>query len=105
MPKTKKDIETEVEIELKKETPNAYPFMKGLSPVTHLRRYLKTKKLEKEEPRLEPLKHKDLYIGSPKRMETETDSEFNKRTKKLKQGGMIKAKGNKLARSKPTKIC
>ena len=134
MPKTKKDIETEVEIELKKETPNAYPFMKGLSPVTHLRRYLKTKKLEKDDPKstvreserdkdirlymersVDPttvskkhggmLKHKDLYIGSPKRMETETNSEFSKRTKKIKSGGMIKAKGNKLARSKPTKIC
>lgn len=105
MPKTKKDIETEVEIELKKESPNAYPFMKGLSPITHLRRYLKTKKLESEEQKSKSIRHKDLYIGSPKRMETETDSEFNKRTKKLKHGGMIKARGNKLARSKPTKIC
>ena len=41
-----KKIKEEVEIELKKETPNAYPFMKGLSPITHMRRYLKEKKLK-----------------------------------------------------------
>ena len=35
-----------VEEELKKETPNAYPFMIGASPVTHLRKYLKTKELK-----------------------------------------------------------
>ena len=34
----------EVEKELKEETPNAYPFMKGLSPITHMRKYLKEKK-------------------------------------------------------------
>ena len=36
-------IDTQVEEELTKETPNAYPFMIGVSPVTHLRKYLKTK--------------------------------------------------------------
>jgi hypothetical protein len=41
-----KKIKEEVEIELKKETPNAYPFMEGLSPITHMRRYLKEKKLK-----------------------------------------------------------
>jgi hypothetical protein len=36
----------QVKQELKKETPNAYPFMKGLSPLTHLRKFLvKRKKL------------------------------------------------------------
>ena len=41
-----KKIKEEVEIELKKETPNAYPFMEGLSPITHMRRYLKGKKIK-----------------------------------------------------------
>jgi hypothetical protein len=35
-----------VEKELKEETPNAYPFMIGTSPVTYLRRYLKEKRNE-----------------------------------------------------------
>lgn len=41
---TKKDLDS-VEESLKKESPNAYPFMIGTSPVTHLRRYLKKKQL------------------------------------------------------------
>ena len=43
--KTGGDINKKVEKELKKETPRTYKFMKGLSPVTHLRRYLKKKEL------------------------------------------------------------
>jgi hypothetical protein len=39
-------IDTQVEEELTKETPNASPFMIGASPVTHLRKYLKTKELK-----------------------------------------------------------
>jgi hypothetical protein len=37
-------IKQQVEKELKEETPNAYSFMKGLSPITHMRKYLKEKK-------------------------------------------------------------
>ena len=37
-------IKQQVEKELKEETPNAYPFMKGLSPITNMRKYLKEKK-------------------------------------------------------------
>ena len=44
-------------------------------------------------------KHKDLYIGSAKRMETETDSEFKKRTKKLSGGGDAEFK-DKLAKQR-----
>ena len=89
----KKDIDTEVEIELKEETPNAYPMMKGLSPITHLRRYLKKKELERKKELSESDKGIGLY------MERQAPEVSKKR------GGMIKARGNKLARSKPTKIC
>jgi len=92
MPKTKKDIDAEVEIELQKETPNAYPIMKGASPITHLRRYLMKKKLERENELLKEINESDKDKGQPKKVSK-------------KHGGMIKARGNKLARSKPTKIC
>ena len=89
----KKNIDTEVEIELKEETPNAYPFMKGLSPITHLRRFLKKKELERKKELSESESDKGIGLY----MEPEKVSK--------KSGGMIKARGNKLARSKPTKIC
>lgn len=89
MPKTEKDIDAEVEIELKKETPNAYPIMKGASPVTHLRKFLMKRKLERQN---ELLKEINEMEPQPKKVSK-------------KHGGMIKARGNKLARSKPTKIC
>ena len=89
MPKTEKDIDAEVEIELKKETPNAYPIMKGASPITHLRKFLMKRKLERQNELL-----KEINESEPK----------PKKVSK-KHGGMIKARGNKLARSKPTKIC
>jgi hypothetical protein len=41
-----------VEKELKEETPNAYPFMIGTSPVTYLRRYLKEKEMKSEGGRM-----------------------------------------------------
>jgi len=91
----KKNIDTEVEIELKEETPNAYPFMKGLSPITHLRRYLKKKELERKKELSESESDKGIGLY----MERQAP-EVSK-----KHGGMIKARGNKLARSKPTKIC
>ena len=85
MPKTEKDIDAEVEIELKKETPNAYPIMKGASPITHLRKFLMKRKLERQNELLKEINESDKVSK--------------------KSGGMIKARGNKLARSKPTKIC
>jgi hypothetical protein len=41
-----------IEKELKEETPNAYPFMIGTSPVTYLRRYLKEKEMKSEGGRM-----------------------------------------------------
>ena len=99
MPKTKKDIDAEVEIELKKETPNAYPIMKGASPVTHLRRFLMKKKLERQNELLKEINESEKDKGIGLYMEPQP-----KKVSK-KHGGMIKARGNKLARSKPTKIC
>lgn len=40
------DIDIEVEKELQEETPQAYPFMIGTSPITHLRRFLKKKEIK-----------------------------------------------------------
>ena len=42
--KKKKSKKNNIESELREETPNAYPFMMGTSPITHLRRYLKNNK-------------------------------------------------------------
>jgi hypothetical protein len=42
--KKKKSKKNNIESELREETPNAYPFMIGTSPITHLRRYLKNNK-------------------------------------------------------------
>lgn len=42
--KKKKSKKKSVEEELREETPRAYPFMMGTSPLTHLRRYLKNNK-------------------------------------------------------------
>tara|TARA_R110000868_G_scaffold50058_3_gene160484 strand:+ start:303 stop:539 length:237 start_codon:yes stop_codon:yes gene_type:complete len=36
-----------IDTELEEETPRAKPYMKGLSPLTHLRKYLKEKKAKK----------------------------------------------------------
>ena len=36
-----------IDTELEEETPIAKPYMKGLSPITHLRKYLKEKKAKK----------------------------------------------------------
>jgi len=88
---TKKDINTEVEIELKEETPNAYPFMKGLSPITHLRRYLKKKKLEKTKEVSESESDKGIGLY----MEPEKVSK--------KRGGSVMVK-TKLGRNKPCKL-
>ena len=41
-----------IEKELKEETPNAYPFMIGTSPITYLRRYLKEKEMKSEGGRM-----------------------------------------------------
>ena len=87
----KKDINTEVEIELKEETPNAYPFMKGLSPITHLRRYLKKKKLEKAKEVSESESDKGIGLY----MEPEKVSK--------KRGGSVMVK-TKLGRNKPCKL-
>jgi hypothetical protein len=67
--------------------------MKGLSPITHLRRFLKKKELERKKELSESESDKGIGLY----MEPEKVSK--------KHGGMIKARGNKLARSKPTKIC
>ena len=99
MPKTEKDIDAEVEIELKKETPNAYPIMKGASPVTHLRKFLMKRKLERQNELLKEINESDKDTGMGSYMEPQP------RKVSKKSGGMIKARGNKLARSKPTKIC
>ena len=37
-----------IDTELEEETPRAKPYMKGLSPITHLRKYLKEKKAKKK---------------------------------------------------------
>jgi len=95
----KKDINTEVEIELEKETPNAYPIMKGASPITHLRRFLKKKELERQNELLKEMNESEKDKGIGLYMEPKPKNVSKK------HGGMIKARGNKLARSKPTKIC
>ena len=41
-------ISEEVEKRMKKETPKTYKFQLGLSPVTHLRKYLHKKQIKKE---------------------------------------------------------
>ena len=86
------DIDARVEEELKKETPNAYPFMKGLSPITHLRKYLKKKELKKKE-----LKQK----------EKEKSDDFSyqiKEPEKMKKGGIARGCGKILSdRRKLTK--
>ena len=87
----KKNIDTEVEIELKEETPNAYSFMKGLSPITHLRRYLKKKKLEKAKEVSESESDKGIGLY----MEPEKVSK--------KRGGSVMVK-TKLGRNKPCKL-
>ena len=69
------DIDARVEEELKKETPNAYPFMKGLSPITHLRRYLKKKELKQKEDVLLSDKKKELELK---------EQELNQKEKDLK---------------------
>ena len=93
------DIDARVEEELKKETPNAYPIMKGASPVTHLRKFLMKRKLERQNELLKEINESDKDKGIGLYMEPQP-----KKVSK-KSGGMIKARGNKLARSKPTKIC
>ena len=72
------DIDSRVEEELKKETPNAYPMMKGFSPITHLRRYLKKKEL---------MSKKDKGIGLYDSPKTESKSGFGKVFKEARQKG------------------
>ena len=72
------DIDARVEEELKKETPNAYPMMKGLSPITHLRRYLKKREL---------LSKKEKGIGLYDSPKTESKSGFGKVFKEARQKG------------------
>jgi hypothetical protein len=72
------DIDARVEEELKKETPNAYPMMKGLSPITHLRRYLKKREL---------LSKKEKGIGLYDSPKTESKSGFGKVFKEARKKG------------------
>ena len=72
------DIDSRVEEELKKETPNAYPMMKGLSPITHLRRYLKKREL---------LSKKEKGIGLYDSPKTESKSGFGKVFKEARKKG------------------
>ena len=72
------DIDARVEEELKKETPNAYPMMKGFSPITHLRRYLKKREL---------LSKKEKGIGLYDSPKTESKSGFGKVFKEARQKG------------------
>jgi len=72
------DIDSRVEEELEKETPNAYPMMKGFSPITHLRRYLKKKEL---------MSKKDKGIGLYDSPKTESKSGFGKVFKEARQKG------------------
>ena len=72
------DIDAHVEEELKKETPNAYPMMKGLSPITHLRRYLKKREL---------LSKKEKGIGLYDSPKTESKSGFGKVFKEARKKG------------------
>jgi len=95
MPKTKKDIDAEVEIELKKETPNAYPIMKGASPITHLRKFLMKKKLERQNELLKEINESEKDKGIGLYMEPEKVSK--------KRGGSIMVK-TKLGRNKPCKL-
>ena len=46
IPSIKLSKKDQVEKELEEETPNAYPFMIGTSPITYLRKYLKGKEIE-----------------------------------------------------------
>jgi len=96
MPKTKKDIDAEVEIELKKETPNAYPIMKGASPVTHLRKFLMKRKLERQNELLKEINESDKDKDIRLYMEPKKVSK--------KHGGYITVK-TKMGKNKPTKIC
>jgi len=72
------DIDARVEEELKKETPNAYPIMKGFSPITHLRRYLKKREL---------LSKKEKGIGLYDSPKTESKSGFGKVFKEARKKG------------------
>ena len=72
------DIDSRVEEELEKETPNAYPMMKGLSPITHLRRYLKKREL---------LSKKEKGIGLYDSPKTESKSGFGKVFKEARKKG------------------
>ena len=72
------DIDARVEEELKKETPNAYPMMKGFSPITHLRRYLKKREL---------LSKKEKGIGLYDSPKTESKSGFGKVFKEARKKG------------------
>jgi len=42
------NVSEEVEKRMKKESPESFRFLKGLSPVTHLRKYLHKKQIKKE---------------------------------------------------------
>ena len=44
-------IKDKVAEEMRKETPLTYKFQVGLSPITHLRKYLKTKALKRKSKR------------------------------------------------------
>ncbi len=46
--KTYTNINTEIEKRMKEETPKTYKFQFGLRPITHLRKYLHKKQIEKE---------------------------------------------------------
>ena len=42
------NISEEVERRMKKESPESFSLLKGLSPITHLRKYLHKKQIKKE---------------------------------------------------------
>jgi hypothetical protein len=80
------DVDAKVKQELKKETPNAYPFMKGLSPLTHLRKFFKKKEIIKSESK-EP---KDTNASIKAKRLKELEGELNIKSKK--DGGFIHTK-------------